>query len=462
MTSLFIAMLRSLNIPAKYVSGVSFTDSDLFDFNWGAHAWSEIYFPGHGWVPFDVTYGQYGFVDPSHMKLRSTLDSGEPSSYFQWYGHNVNVQSSMLDFDVNIIEKNPRTQKDIEIDITTRSAEVAFGSYNLIIATVNNLQNYYLPVTMTLSQTTHLELLDIPRQEILLRPGEERRMYWRVRVDSDLSRRHIYTFPIRLSSPSGHHAEETFLAKFDAMSFSKEDIDRALQSRLDRGSVPYTSYVNFICDFENHLGNNMYYPDDEIMLICEITNNGDLDLDNLEVCMYDVRTHCETMDILGRQSATIEFYPDNFGVGFRNIGLSLENRDVAIGDEIELHIRDYPSISIEDVILPETVSYGNAFNLSFILKGQSEPKNVNVTLSMNDLTRNWNFDRLSADREFHVSMHSRDLLPDDNRIILKISFADEKGKIYTVGRDFRVDLVDIPFFQNLFMRIRLWLESLIS
>ena len=77
LTSLFIAMLRSLGIPAKFVSGVAYTNSPLFPENWGSHGWAEVYFPGYGWVPYDVTYGQFGYLDPTHVKLKESVDSNE-------------------------------------------------------------------------------------------------------------------------------------------------------------------------------------------------------------------------------------------------------------------------------------------------------------------------------------------------------------------------------------------------
>ncbi len=458
MTSLFIAMLRSSGIPARYVSGVSFTDSDLFDFNWGAHAWSDVYFPGHGWVPFDVTYGQYGFIDPSHMKLRSTLDSGEPSSYFQWYGRNIDIRSSMLEFDVDIIDMEPRPKEDIGIEITTRSEDISFGSYNLIIATITNKRNYYLPVTMTMSRTNHLEMLDEPRQEILLLPGEERKMYWRVRVDPDLSERHIYTFPVRLSSPSGHTAEESFTARASGMEFSKDDIDRALTSRLERGEVPYSSNVAFVCSFDQQ----HYYPDEDITVRCRIDNQGDLDLDGLEVCMHELQDYCKTFDLLGRQYEDVEFFLGEKSVGAWPIGLSLENEDVYITDELNLVVSGYPKVSIEDLQVPAEVDHGSGFNLSFILKGEHEPSHVDLMLSMNDLSRAWNFERMTSDREFLISMASRDLLPGENTISISVRYEDERGEVYNLDEDVNVELVNVPFFDMLFMRIRNWLESLIS
>ena len=63
MTSLFVAMARSVGIPARFVSGISYTTSDLFSEPWQPHGWAEVYFPEVGWVDFDITFGEYGYID---------------------------------------------------------------------------------------------------------------------------------------------------------------------------------------------------------------------------------------------------------------------------------------------------------------------------------------------------------------------------------------------------------------
>ena len=50
MTSLFIAMARSLGIPARFVKGISYSTSELFSNPWQPHGWGEVYFPTIGWV----------------------------------------------------------------------------------------------------------------------------------------------------------------------------------------------------------------------------------------------------------------------------------------------------------------------------------------------------------------------------------------------------------------------------
>ena len=61
-------MLRAVGVPAKFVSGVAYTDSPLFTERWGGHGWAEVYFPEIGWVAFDPTFGEFGWIDVGHIK----------------------------------------------------------------------------------------------------------------------------------------------------------------------------------------------------------------------------------------------------------------------------------------------------------------------------------------------------------------------------------------------------------
>jgi transglutaminase-like putative cysteine protease len=71
---LAVAMCRSLGIPARYVSGYLFTDSDSEGVDPGedtvvvqTHAWFEAAVPGWGWLALDPTNGQ--LVGERHVKI---------------------------------------------------------------------------------------------------------------------------------------------------------------------------------------------------------------------------------------------------------------------------------------------------------------------------------------------------------------------------------------------------------
>ena len=54
---IFIAVARSLGVPARYVSGYLFHRTDNHDrsADGATHAWAEVLMPDHGWVGFDPT-----------------------------------------------------------------------------------------------------------------------------------------------------------------------------------------------------------------------------------------------------------------------------------------------------------------------------------------------------------------------------------------------------------------------
>jgi transglutaminase-like putative cysteine protease len=80
-------MLRMLGIPSRVAVG--FTSGQLEDDKWvvtdhDAHAWVEVWFAGHGWVPFDPTPGRatfggnYSFASDSEEAV-AALDRGDLS-----------------------------------------------------------------------------------------------------------------------------------------------------------------------------------------------------------------------------------------------------------------------------------------------------------------------------------------------------------------------------------------------
>ncbi|MFX0132906.1 MAG: transglutaminase family protein [Candidatus Hodarchaeota archaeon] len=71
---LFNAICRAVNIPVRLVLGFSKMQE-----NWGRHVWSEVYDPQFGWYPIDLLTEppQVGYVDTSHLKILTALDSSE-------------------------------------------------------------------------------------------------------------------------------------------------------------------------------------------------------------------------------------------------------------------------------------------------------------------------------------------------------------------------------------------------
>jgi transglutaminase-like putative cysteine protease len=77
-------MLRLLGIPARVAVGFTSGDYDSRRKEWvvtdyNAHAWVEVYFPEHGWLPFDPTPGR-GELGQAYSTGSNTFPSGGPTA----------------------------------------------------------------------------------------------------------------------------------------------------------------------------------------------------------------------------------------------------------------------------------------------------------------------------------------------------------------------------------------------
>lgn len=79
-------LLREHGIPARFVQGFLPGDPDKktgieLIYNRQAHAWVEVWFPGHGWVPFDPTGGGLARAEPlpSGKPVQSAPPTASPS-----------------------------------------------------------------------------------------------------------------------------------------------------------------------------------------------------------------------------------------------------------------------------------------------------------------------------------------------------------------------------------------------
>ena len=222
-TSLFIAMLRAVGIPARFISGLAYTDyNNLNDF--GPHAWADVYFPTVGWVPFDITYGEYGYVDAPHIKLKEDVDADDVSTKFSWKGVNVDLEPQELKIEGEIIETGRRVKKLLDIETRALKSGVGFGSYNLIEAKVKNPNSFYVITDLTLTKTQGVESLDKHRKNILVKPREEKKFYWTVKIKEGLEEGFVYTYPVGVYTTRNASSTVSFNAqkKFDA--YSKEEI----------------------------------------------------------------------------------------------------------------------------------------------------------------------------------------------------------------------------------------------
>jgi len=191
-TNLYISMLRSLGIPSRVVVGYSYTDEEIFDKNWQGHAWAEVLIDNK-WVPFDVTYSQYGYVDPTHIEFSKLLDTTNLSKdYVKAKAYNLEITNFDRTIDFKILDKKKVNSENININLDFEK-EMGIGSKTYFTLKIKNNNNFYKYLKLKLAVPEEIEAKK--EKNIVLKPNEEKIVKWNFEVDDNLDENYIYTIP---------------------------------------------------------------------------------------------------------------------------------------------------------------------------------------------------------------------------------------------------------------------------
>ena len=440
LTSLFISLCRSVGIPARFISGVSYSNINLENDGWGPHGWAEVYFPSIGWVPFDVTYKELGFIDATHIKLRESVDAGGASITYSIRSLDARVNPGSLDFEVDVVKKGPKNYPILDLKIDVLDDSVGFGSYNLVILEATNNKNYYVTSRLSLANVNNMELVGDNFQAVILAPGESIKVYWIVKVSSDLKQGFYYSFPVSVAGSSGELAETDFKVVQHSKTYSKSYVE-SLIAEKDYG-VKYP--ITISCSPANYKA----YVDDTVIITCSVKNDGDDLIAGLQACLED---DCKVAKLLPGSSEEFEFRRQFRTLGVKNLVFNVENQRVKENFYVVVSIQDVALINIEDVSIPEKIKFGEDGEIRFFVrkKSVSEPKNVNIKLEHKFFESEWNVDVMSNDHEFKTIFNGNNLFFDENEINIIVTYEDDNGKTLTAKKTVVVELEDPNFGETL-------------
>lgn len=155
---LFLSMLRIANIPSRLILGVA-KGNTKFDF----HAWVEVYFDNIGWVPFDATFGQFGYIDQGHIKLKQHYTNTgiflHAWEYYTYYG-NVEIKADILpkiSAKITNLEKNNICP--IEINIHPYKSEIGINAYLPAVVTSWNRTPYYVSNKLFIREIEGIDII---------------------------------------------------------------------------------------------------------------------------------------------------------------------------------------------------------------------------------------------------------------------------------------------------------------
>jgi transglutaminase-like putative cysteine protease len=450
LTSLFIAMCRSLGIPARFVTGVSYSNINLQNDGWGPHGWAEVYFPGFGWVPFDVTYKELGYLDAAHIKLKTSVDSKETSIDYSTRGRNTDIKPGELELAVSVEDKDYLLSQLVELDVEVAESETGFGSYNLLIASVKNPHDYYIATRISLANVKELQLLNDNFKSVLLRPRERKKIYWLMKVSPGLQRNYIYTFPLKIAGERGEQAETSFRAARDWKIFSEEYMRMFIITEQPE-EKPYSKEVLVTCSASK----SKIYLNQSTNLSCLIENNGDKTLRALSICLND---KCSTTKIDAGKSARYNYTKSFDTLGVKTVVFRAENELIEKSSYVIIELQDKPLLELINLSYPPSLSYTDWSHIKFFLRRKSytNPRNVMIRLEHELLEEEWSIAKLEQDYDFTVILRGDNLKLGKNEFKIMVTYEDEEGRSYKLEEKLSISL-NTPTFSQ---KIMVWLNVL--
>lgn len=441
LTNLFISMCRSLGIPARFISGLSYTNSQLFQNNWGAHGWAEVYFPGFGWVPFDVTYGQLGWVDATHLKFAVTDDSGKYASSYSWVGRDVDVQPLGMELDAQVTKTGRTIDPLLDIGVALLEREIGPGSYNVVMATVSNPTNHYVAEEIILGPTEGLEIIDPDRKVIALAPGQKQNVYWRVRVTGRIESGYRYTFPTVVFSQRNESGSDSFYVS-EGSRVTTENWARQFIEGLSQGvSKPYSHAITFECTsrFENPR------PGETFVVECLLKNNADRSFEAVDVCYKS----CQEIDIAPRAQETLLFELSFDQEALHAASFSLTHELVQKNSFVQVEVSSVPDITIEHIQVPDSIDFSQTGTLHFELLAQNHPQNTQVNIRGSGIDKTWTFDLIDGRKVFDISVPGNVLFDQQNVYAIEVTYADDRGESYVLSEDIHIRQGRVEWYERI-------------
>lgn len=448
-TALFMAMCRALGIPAMFVSGVSYTDDPQFAERWGPHGWSEVYLPGYGWVPFDVTYGELGWIDPSHIKLSESIDPDKPSGKLEWKGSKFDIKAGKFDLSAAIKETGGRILDTVEITANVLKKEVGFGSYNLVEADIRNLRDYYVTTDISLSAPEDVEIDGKQNQQIILKPGETEKVFWILKISQNLDRKYVYTFPALAYNQRNTSDKTEFKAAYKETVYSYDEISTLL-SHLEEGEEKaYSKELEFNCN----AANDEFYVYEENSIICVLENKGNTALKDLNVCF---NKECKSVDVMIAQKADASFDIKEVSGGVRDLIITAKNSEVSKTSYVPVTVLDIPNVTIAELNYPAELKYRDKGSIEFNVMKESfsDLYDVKVRVKSKRVRNEWRFDSLNETRKFILDFSANDLAAGDNDFSVIVDYEDKNSKEYSTKKDFKIKLTGLTFFQKIMVKVK--------
>ncbi|MFH1249329.1 MAG: transglutaminase domain-containing protein [archaeon] len=431
-TILFIALVRSLGIPAKYVSGVAYSNIDN---NFGSHAWAEVY-NGAEWIPFDTTFRQLGWLDATHVALSKTTDAQSSSAKYRYTASDITT--SKLDVKAKVVGKGREFSgtEGISFKIEPLKGVTGSSSFIPLKVTVTNSNPYYVPLEIYIYRG--IEVIGKNSMQILVPPLKTKTSFFILKT-TETDKGYSYTSDIEARTQFNDAATTQIEFSGDYESMTLDRAKEIVESLREKDS-DYKYDVNMQCaPLED------YYTGEEIVINCSISSESNAFLNALSLC---VNEKCSIFDlpINGMSSSTFKF--DQIAEKYI---AKLSNKNISKTQLVEVSILKFPDIEVID-ISPKTISYVGT-DVKTLIRSNSICKSG--VININGIE----FDLGDIDKttEYTISFNGIDAL--SKKLKVKARCIDLRGNIYKSEKDFDIDVTNVPWYAKILQKIIIFFEK---
>jgi hypothetical protein len=196
---LFIAMARSLGIPARIVVGYVYDSSGQIYENesWTPHAWAEFYNSNYGWIEVDPTYGQFLNLDALRVRTATGIDQEETMDKIEAVGiaKDLNFSNTVS---IKLLKKSENSKVDINLELPLQPEDSLSQPITIV---VKNSNSY--PVFMTASLLVPQGMDCNCSGNLLLQPGEKKKVSYDLNLSGIILPDMKYNFSVKAMTDYG-------------------------------------------------------------------------------------------------------------------------------------------------------------------------------------------------------------------------------------------------------------------
>ncbi len=444
-TILFIALARSLGLPARFVSGVAYSGKDKM---LREHAWAEVWLPGDGgdgWIPYDVTFGQYGWLDSSHVVMKKSLDVGSSVEYY--YSGQIDV--SALKIDTSIIETQEKTSLPIELEAFSYREKSDFNGYVPLEVTVENLGDYYVSVPVRVSVAPGV----FGEQEkiVFLKPNSETRVFFIISIpDSEnleeCGKECIAT--IAVEDAFGNKDETTILIGRDKPRMTLQEVQEVVRA-YSKIYGKAESEIDFYCKADKEF----YYEYENVSVICNARSSKEtrVSVCNQKICQ-NLTLHKNQIEQIALEVPAVR---GNDSLQMQCLVLCIitrEYRDVLAVSCIDMKLLSSPQVNITSV---QNIGarYGSTGPMNLIVES-------NMALNARLFIDNGKYQEQQiiflkkGPNVLPVEMKTWKMNLGENPISLKLTYEDKNNKSYETSQELVFVVKDVNPVEKFF--VKLW------